>query len=51
MKERLERILAALNALEVRGERNLNLLLASIQELEKAREELARETSDRQVGE
>ncbi len=39
MQDRLKTILEALGAIEVRGERNLNLLLACIQELKKLTEE------------
>lgn len=49
MEERLRKVLEALNAIEVRGGRNLNLLLASIQELERICESLEREARDRNV--
>ncbi len=44
MRNRIQMIINALNEIEVKGEQNLNLLLASIQELNKIMAEETDET-------
>ena len=43
MRNRIQMIVNALNEIEVKGEQNLNLLLASIQELNKIMAEVTNE--------
>lgn len=40
MREKIELVIAALNQLEIRGEKNLDILLGCIQMLRRALEEL-----------